>query len=102
MMQVALNAYGPRTTFVGVHPYAHLVSKPRVTAAKLEALIAEHPGSTVKQLHALIGCGDSSSILASLHSREKRGIVHSVHKTVPHVFGNGASRVLCWYPGAAA
>ena len=98
-MQAQLNAYGPRTTFIGRHPYADVVSPTSLARHVLMKLVEENPGCTTAQLTEIIGHKSKKHVATALETRLKYNDVHIIKRKVAHKNGNGATQVIHWYPG---
>jgi hypothetical protein len=102
MIQAQINAYGPKTTFIGKHPYASVETKPsNLSGVALVQVVITNPGVTCQGIYDIIKKGTVSKIGSALNLRIKYGDVHSKKIRKPHPSGNGATYVLHWYPGKA-
>lgn len=102
-MNAVPNAYGPRTTFVGAHPYPppppkagkapKTVKVPLRTIVKFNYVLAvrRKPGLTTTILQHQSG-QDRRYVTRALRKLASKGAVHG--KTVP-----GCGKEHFWYPG---
>jgi len=101
MIQAQLNAYGPKTTFVGRHPYEQPPEdKSGISGLELVQIVKDNPGITCIGIFNLLGRSSTSNINGGLRARVKYGDVHIRKVNTPHPSGKGGTKVIHWYPGA--
>ena len=95
-----LNAYGPRTKFVGAHPYAAMLAakqpKPRIVGIKERTLqaITDTPGITTGDLTRIVG-GTGGAMRHRLDRMTAKGLVRDEKRTVYRQ--GGSSPVSHWF-----